>query len=67
MCVPSQNGLVTDPPQRHRKTFFSPVRSMGWPVLSISYNSDRSPETAMGPLGVKSILTVMSASPGELC
>src|SRR5947209_52978 len=43
--VPSQNGLFTDAPQRHRATACLPVRSYLLPSASVSSSSLRSPET----------------------
>src|SRR2546429_31135 len=34
LWVPSQNGLVTDPPQRHKENAGLPVRSYFWPSAS---------------------------------
>src|SRR5438270_10910739 len=43
--VPSQNGLLTDAPQRHRETLGLPVRSYRLPSASVSSSSLRSPVT----------------------
>ena len=31
LCVPSQNGFVTDPPQRHSEIVFPGVKGIGLP------------------------------------
>src|SRR6202023_2318557 len=36
LWVPSQNGLFTEPPQRHRENAGLPVRSYGVPLTSTS-------------------------------
>src|SRR5450631_507916 len=55
-CVPSQNGLLAEPPQRHSDTERPSTIGMTLPFGSAIWNG---PLTRYGPLGMH--LTVMSA------
>jgi hypothetical protein len=64
LCVPSQNGFVTDAPQRHSANRGPrPLVSILLPLTSIS--SVVSPSTRYGPLGRTVILTAIHAPPRQ--
>src|SRR5207245_1590590 len=54
--VPSQNGFVPEPPQRHRKIVVCSVRSYSFPSASTTLAG---PSIRKGPLSVGVILTVV--------
>src|SRR5205809_7869380 len=49
LWVPSQNGLVTDPPQRHKENAGLPVRSYFWPSASTNSTEPSGASTRYGP------------------
>src|SRR5215470_14001271 len=61
-CVPSQNGLLTEPPQRQSATAGFPVMSYLLPLMSVISTWLMSPLTTYGPLGLIRILTAIEFS-----
>src|SRR5438876_6209353 len=64
LWVPSQNGLVTDPPHRHsanRGPF--PLVST---LLPLTSTNSTSPSTRYGPLGLMLILTAIDTPPQRI-
>jgi membrane associated rhomboid family serine protease len=57
LCVPSQNGLFTEPPQRQREKAGLPVRSYWVPFTSTSSIEPSGASTRYGPLGRTVIFT----------
>src|SRR6266568_4046720 len=57
LWVPSQNGLVTDPPQRHKENAGLPVRSYFWPSASTNSIEPSGASTRYGPFFLTVILT----------
>jgi len=56
LCVPSQKGLLTDPPQRHSENAGLPVRSNFVPLASTSSTDPSGASTRYGPFGLTVIL-----------
>src|SRR5271157_3147408 len=56
-CVPSQNGLFTDPPQRHSEKATLPVKSYWLPSASTSSIAPSGASTRYGPFLRQVILT----------
>src|SRR5205823_14878083 len=64
-CVPSQNGLFTDAPQRHSENAGLPVRSYSFPSASTSVTG---PSTRYGPFFLTVIFTsAIHASTEPIC
>src|ERR1700675_3644411 len=57
LWVPSQKGLLTEPPQRQRENAGLPVRSYGVPLASTSSTVPSGASTRKGPLGRTVIFT----------
>src|ERR1700719_2777531 len=57
LWVPSQNGLLTDPPQRHKENAGLPVRSNLLPLASTKSTEPSGASTRYGPLGFTVIFT----------
>src|ERR1039458_6917886 len=57
LCVPSQKGLLTDPPQRQSENAVLPVRSYGVPFTSTNSMDPSGASTRNGPLGLTVIFT----------
>src|SRR5207302_2311831 len=57
LWVPSQKGLLTEPPQRHRENAVLPVRSNRLPLISTSSTDPSGASTRSGPLGLTVIFT----------
>ena len=58
-CVPSQNGLVVDPPQRHNAI----VSRSEWYSLPSTSRIDTGPRTRYGPFSRAVIITWVSVMP----
>src|SRR5579864_822885 len=57
LWAPSQNGLLTDPPQRHKEKAGLPVRSNLLPLISTNSTVPSAASTRYGPLGLTVIFT----------
>src|SRR4029077_9772530 len=56
LCVPSQKGLLTEPPQRQSAKFVFPVKSYFWPSASTSSTEPSGASTRNGPFFLAMIL-----------
>src|SRR5947209_15717677 len=63
LWVPSQNGLVTDPPQRHKENAGLPVRSYFWPSASTNSIEPSGASTRYGPFFLTVIFTAAMKPP----
>src|SRR5438552_494959 len=66
LWVPSQNGLVTDPPQRHKENAGLPVRSYFWPSASTNSIEPSGASTRYGPFFLTVIFTAAMKPPFEM-
>src|ERR1700722_20846529 len=57
LCVPSQKGLLMEPPQRQSEKAGLPVRSYGVPFASTNSTEPSGASTRNGPLGRTVIFT----------
>src|SRR6478672_5574080 len=62
-CVPSQNGFVTEAPQRQREKAGLPVRSYLLPSASTSSRAPSGASTRYGPFFLIVILTAAMSPP----
>src|SRR5438093_5329954 len=63
LWVPSQKGLVTDPPQRHKENAGLPVRSYFWPSASTNSIEPSGASTRYGPFFLTVIFTAAMKPP----
>src|SRR5438874_8898667 len=66
LWVPSQKGLLTEPPQRQSAKFALPVRSYFWPSASTSSMEPSGASTRKGPFFLAIILTCAMFPPSGI-